>query len=436
MPLWIVASAMPVILIVVLASGLPVAFALSLVATIMILAIWGAEALPLLATVSYASVTSFILIAVPLFLLMGENLIQSGITDKVFDGMEKWLGRVPGGLPISTLSSATVFAAICGFAPATCTILGEMALPEMLKRGYNKGLSCGCIAGGATLTILIPPSSLMVILGYLAEVSVAELFAAGLPIGIMIALMYMGYAFVRCLLQPGERPTVTQRPTWKERAGALKYSLPVGAIIFSILGTIFIGFASPTEAAALGFWATLLLVALYGQFKLSKFLTTLSMTAQYTSMLFMIVIGASLFSRAVAYAGITQWVVSWIVSTEVSPWWVLISMQLLVLVMGCFMDSASIVFLTIPFFMPVVDALQFDPLWFAVIMMINLELGTTTPPFGLNLFILKAVAPPEVSMGDIWRGTLPFVFIDLFFMALVMAFPQIALWLPNLIRQV
>lgn len=212
-PLWLVAFGMPLLLIITLTVGLPVAFSLCFVATIAILAVWGHLGLPVIASASYASVTSFILVAVPLFLLIGENLINSGITGNAFDMMYKWLGWLPGGLAITTIATAAVFGAISGFAPAVCTIMGKAALPEMLKHGYSKRLSAGCILGGAALDILIPPSSLMVILGFLSGVSVAKLYFSGMVIGIMIAFMFMVYIFLRALLQPGWAPPLkSHRP--------------------------------------------------------------------------------------------------------------------------------------------------------------------------------------------------------------------------------
>jgi tripartite ATP-independent transporter DctM subunit len=272
----------------------------------------------------------------------------------------------------------------------------------------------------------------MVILGFMAGVSIGKLFFSGLVIGLIITFAFVSYIFFRALLQPGWCPKISQVPSWKERVSTLKYGLPLAGIILLILGTIFVGFATPTESAALGFWATLVLAIFYGRFKLKEMKATLSMTAQFTAMLFMIVIGATLFARCVAYSGITEALVGWIQSLELSPWVVLIAMQLLVMLLGCFIDAASIVFLVIPFFMPVVTALQFNELWFASIMMINLELGTITPPFGLNLFVLKGVSPPEISMIDIIKGGIPFMGIHILTMILVMVFPQIALWLPNL----
>ncbi len=431
-PIWVVAAGMPVLLIITLAVGLPVAFSLALVSTIVVLAVWGPMGLPIIASTSYASVTSFILIAVPLFLLIGENLIHSGITENAFDMVYKWLGWLPGGLAITTIATAAIFGAISGFAPAVCTIMGKAALPEMLKHGYSKRLSAGCILGGAALDILIPPSSLMVILGFLAGVSIGKMFFAGLVIGIMIGFMFMAYVFLRALLQPGWAPAIEELPPLRERVATLKYAFPLMGVIFLILGTIFFGVATPSESAALGFWATLVLSVWYRQFKVKDMKRTLSMTAQYTAMLFMIVIGATLFSRCVSYVGIAPALVSWIESLKLSPWWVLIAMQLIVLIMGSFMDAASICFITVPFFMPVVNALHIDPLWFCSIMMINLELGTITPPVGLNLFVLKGVSPPGVGMADIIMGGLPFVGIHMLGLVLVMIFPQIALWLPSL----
>ena len=234
-PLWLVAAGMPLLLIITLTVGLPVAFSLCFVATIAILTVWGHLGLPVIASASYASVTSFILVAVPLFLLIGENLIHSGITGNAFDMMYKWLGWLPGGLAITTIATSAVFGAISGFAPAVCTIMGKAALPEMLKHGYSKRLSAGCILGGAALDILIPPSSLMVILGFLSGVSVAKLYFSGMVIGLMITLMFMVYIFLRALLQPGWAPPVEESPPLRERLATLKYALPLMGVIFLIL---------------------------------------------------------------------------------------------------------------------------------------------------------------------------------------------------------
>ncbi len=430
-PLWFVGLGMPIMLMITLAVGLPVAFSLAFVATVAILAVWGHIGLPVIASGGYAAVTSFILVAVPLFLLIGENLNNSGITGKAFDMMYKWLGWLPGGLAITTVATAAVFGAISGFAPAVCTIMGKAALPEMIKHGYNKRLSAGCILGGAALDIVIPPSSLMVILGFLSGVSIGKLYFSGLVIGLLIMFLFIAYILIRAILQPGWAPAVKESPPLKERLATLKYALPLGGVIALILGTVFFGVATPTESAALGFWVTLILVFCYGKFNVKHMTQTLSMTAQYTAMLFMIVIGATLFSRCVSYVGITPTLVNWIESLHLSSWWVLIGMQLIVMIMGSFMDAGSICFITIPFFMPVVKALNIDPLWFCSIMMVNLELGTIHPPMGLNLFVLKGVAPPEVSMADIMIGGLPFVGLHLLGMILIMVFPEIALWLPN-----
>ncbi len=433
-PMWVVGVGMPLMLIATLLSGLPVAFSLSFVGTVTILLIWGPAAMTMLPTASFSSIASFILICVPLFLLIGENLIHSGISDSAYDMMYKWLGRLPGGVAVATIATAAVFGAISGFAPAVCTIMGKMALPEMLKRRYDKGLAAGCILGGAALDLLIPPSILMVVLGFASGESIGKLYFSGLSAGVMIVLMFVVYVVLRAILQPKWCPVQVEAPTWRERAGTLKNGLPLAAVILLILGTVFVGIATPTESAALGFWATLVLVFLYRKFKIRKMTNTLSMTAQFTAMLFMIVIGATLFSRAVAYSGIGEALVSWITSLGWSPWLILIALQVLVLVMGCFMDAASIIFITIPFFMPIVKALGFDTFWFASVMMINLDLGTITPPFGLNLFVLKAVAPPEMSMMDIIKGALPFILIYVLAIVLAMVFPQIVLWLPNLMR--
>jgi C4-dicarboxylate transporter DctM subunit len=416
-----------------LAIGMPVGFALCLVGLGGIFVSMGPNALVMLADVSFDTTANFLLIAVPLFILMGEVILFSGIGNKAFDAVEKWLGWLPGGMAVSSVATCTVFGAVTGFSPATTAAIGSSAVPQMLQRGYNRGLATGSIAAGSALAILIPPSVLMVLFGVVAEVSVGRLFLGGFIPGIILSCLFIGYIVIRVALKPSLAPSHS-KSTWGERWRIARHLLPVIVIILLVLGTIYLGIATPSEAAALGALGTIIVAALYRELTPRNLIAAMIRTAETTGMLLLVLIGASLLSKVLAYQGTIVQLAQWVTSLEASRWVVLIAMQVLIFILGCFMDPGSILFITTPIFIPIILLQGFDPIWFGIILMINLELATITPPVGLNLYVMKSIAPPEISLLDIIKGCIPFWFLHVTGMALIMAFPQLALWLPSLMK--
>jgi len=435
MELWLTGSLLFLGLIVLLLIGLPVAFSLGFISTVFIFVWWGGiGGLTLIANTAWTKNVDFLFVAIPLFVLMGEIMFFTGISSTMFSAAEKWLGRLPGGLAISSIASATVFGAVTGFSPVTTAALGSIAVPEMLERNYNKGLATGSIASGAALAILIPPSLLMIIYGALAAVSIKDLFFGGVIPGLLLSILFMGYVGIVVSINPSLAPKREAAAGWIDRLAALRFFLPVLALVILVLGVIWVGIATPSEAAGVGAFGTLLLAIIYKKLNWQNLRTALLKTAETTSMILLILVGSALFSQVLAYIGFIRELSQLVATLEISRWWILILMQLVIMVMGCFMDPGSILFISMPIFLPVIDILGFNLLWFGILMMTNLELATITPPVGLNLYVMKSVAPPEVSMSDIFKGVIPFVILHVLGLVLLMVFPQLALWLPGLAK--
>ncbi len=419
-----------------LAAGLPVFLAFMVVDVLGIYFLWGGAAgLGQLIHSIFSSISTFVLLPVPLFVLMGELLFYSGTFIKALDTLDKWMGRIPGRLCLLSVSGATLFSTLSGSSMGTTAMLGSLLLPEMEKRGYHKKISIGaCMAG--SLAMIIPPSALAVVLGALAEISIGKLLISGILPGFMIAAMYMTYIMLRCVLQPGIAPAYTpEKSTWSERINTLAiHVLPFGTIILVVTGLIFVGLATPTESAGMGVLTTALLIALYKKMNWEVMKQSVDATLRITVMMFMILTGSTAFSQILAYTGASRGLVELVVSFDLTPLLVIIVMQALIVVLGTFMEQVSIMMITFPIFMPLVRALEFDPVWFGLLTLINMQIGMTTPPFGLCLFVMKGVAPPGTTMMDIYKSIAPFIFIDLGAMLVIMFFPSIALFLPSFMR--
>jgi tripartite ATP-independent transporter DctM subunit len=309
--------------------------------------------------------------------------------------------------------------------------MGLIALPSMMKRGYHKNLAIGSIAAGGALGILIPPSIIMILYGAVAEVSIGKLFMGGILPGLLLCSIFIVYIFFRTLMNRDLAPPVQEKYTFKEKVIVLRgVFLPI-LLIFLVLGVIYGGVCTPTEASAVGAFGAIVCALVYGKLTWENLKTALWDTMKLNAMVFWIIIGALAFSHFLAYADIQDLIKETILALEVSPWLILISMQMVFFILGMFLDPAGIIMLTTPIFVPIVTALGFDPLWFGILFVINMEMAYVTPPFGFNLFILKGVVPPSISMTDIYRSILPFVVLQAICLALVMIFPEIALWLPS-----
>ena len=424
-------------LLALFALGVPVAFSFLFVNLVGVYVFWGGSAgLSQLVLSIHNSVTSFALLPVPLFVLMGEVMFRSGVAPRMMDVLDKWLGRIPGRLSLLAVGGGTLFATLTGSAMAGAAMLGSVLAPEMEKRGYKKPMTLGPILGSGGLAIMIPPSALGVLLASLALFSVGRFLIAIIVPGLIMAVLYSGYILIRCRIQPHLAPSyqIEETPLLTKLVATVRHVLPLGSIVFLVVGMIFLGIATPTEAAALGSLGCFVLAFCYRGLSWRVVKESFGGTLQVTVMMFMILTGSTAFSQILAFTGASQGLIELAVNLPLPPMMLLISMQVVLLVMGTFMEPLTIMMVTLPVFMPIVNHLGFNPLWFGAIMLLNMEMATTSPPFGLVLFVMKGVAPPGTEMRDIYLSALPFLACDAVAMIVMMAFPQVVLWLPGLMK--
>jgi tripartite ATP-independent transporter DctM subunit len=413
------------------ATGMPVAFAFLLINLIGILLLQGGGAAFHNFSLSiYSSVANFALLPVPMFILMGEILWQSRVVFRAIDVLDAMLGRLPGRLSVLTILSGTVFSALSGSTMANTAMLGSILLPEMERRGYHKAMSLGPIMKGGGLAMIIPPSGLAVILATIAGISIAQLLIACIVPGLIMAVLYVGYIVIRCALQPSLTPSYESvRPALLAQLGAFAiYLLPLAVIVFLVTGVIVLGVATPTEGAALGCVGSFMIAAAYRKLSYRVLWAALIGTLRVTVMVLTILIGAQGFSQLLAYSGASRGLLDAVLSIEMAPWTIVLAMMLVVLFLGCFMDQLAIMLITIPIFFPIIVKLGFDPIWFGVLLLINLEMALTTPPFGMLLFVMKGVAPPTTTMRHIYVSAAPFLLWDAVAMTVVAIWPVAALW--------
>lgn len=419
------------LLLILLALGVNVAVAMWTAGIAAGLWLWGFPGLVSTASTSFSATAKFIMIPVTLFIFMGELLSRSGLGEKTFAGIEVWIGHIPGGLAIATIITCVLIAACTGLSPAATALLAPMALPPMLKRGYDKRLAVGLVAGSSALAILIPPGILMVLYGAFSGVPISHMFIGGVMPGLMTALIFILYVLFRVYLKPDVAPRFKSSVSLKQRIVGTWDVFPLVLLITVVLGSIYLGLATPSEAAAAGSLAIIILMYLYQRTNWSVFKTIFLETVRANSMIFFIVTGASYFSQILAYVGFTENVAKSVAGLPMPGISIIIAMMAVLIVLGCFLDPPSIFFITTPLFVPIVDALGFNLLWYGILFIINMEIANITPPVGMNLFVMKAVAPQDVTMSDVIAGCAPFWFLYSLSMALIMAFPQIATWLPS-----
>ena len=382
------------------------------------------------------SLTSFSLLPVPLFIIMGEVMFQSQMGFKAIDVIDQWIGRLPGRLSLVAVITGTIFATMSGSTIASAAILGSLLCPEMERRGYHKSMSLGPIMGAGGLAMLIPPSALAILLAALCNISVGGLLIASIIPGFLVAFLYATYIIVRCWLQPELAPSYPSPaiPIKTKLKNLLIYVVPLGLIIFLVMGLVFLGVATPSESAALGTAGSLFLAMAYGRMNGQVIKKTIIGTVRVTSMMFMIIIGSTTFSQILAFSGASAGLIGVVSQLDIHPILILICMQIMLLALGCLMDNLSMVMIAIPIYLPIIEALKFDPIWFAVMTLINMELGNLSPPFGLLLFVMKGMGPPGTTMMDVYRAAIPYVLLDILAIAMIMVFPSIALYLPSLLR--
>ncbi|MEM7774902.1 MAG: TRAP transporter large permease [Pseudomonadota bacterium] len=393
-----------------------------------------ASAMPLhraLGDMLWQTGTDFLLVAIPMFVLLGEILLRAGITERMYNGIVKWLAWLPGGLMHSNIGSSALFAATSGSSVATAATIGTVALPQIEKRGYNEPLFLGTVAAGGTLGILIPPSINLILFGLLTDTSVSELYLAGFLPGLVLSLIFMVTVVIACVLRPswgGERVTAT----WHERFVALIDLLPPIGIFLVVVGSIYAGLATPTEAASLGVVAAMVLAAANGSLTIAMLRAAVEGTMRTTAMIMLIILAAVFLNFVLSTLGITQALTQGIVELGLTPFQTLLMIIAFYLVLGCFMETLSMLLTTATLVTPIVVALGYDPVWFGILLMVLLELALITPPVGINLYVVQGIRP-KGSMNDVMIGAVPFVFSMFVMLALLIAFPSLALWLPKLV---
>jgi len=420
-----------------MAIGMPVAFCFLVVNICGVFLIMGGEAgLELLVFSFQDSLSTFTLLALPLFVLMGEIIFHAGIFPNMMDAVDKWLGRLPGRLSLMAVAGGTLFATLSGVSMASIALLGSTLVPEMEKRGYKKPMSLGPILGSGGLAIMIPPSGLAVLAGAIAEISVGRILIGIIIPGLLMATLYTLYILIRSKLQPHLAPAyeVPPTPITEKITATAKYILPLGLVIFSVVGFIFLGIATPSEAAAAGALSCFVLAAAYRRLSWQVVKKSFRGVLLVAGVLFLIIMGAKAFGHILAFSGASKGLIEFAGGLPVPPIVVIIAMQIIVMIMGMFMEVSSIIMITLPLFIPIIDILGFDPVWFAVIILLNMEMAATSPPFGMSLFVMRSVAPQDTTMGDVYKSALPFLGCDLVAMALMIAFPTLVLWLPSVMR--
>jgi tripartite ATP-independent transporter DctM subunit len=424
-------------LVLFLVLGLPLAFVLGGVGVVGCYFLWGSKGLFVAAAQAYGAMGKFTLLAIPLFVFMAMILERAGVADNLYTMMHRWMGPLRGGLAIGTVLICTIFAAMAGISGAATVSMGIIALPAMLKRNYSKVIAMGCISGGGALGILIPPSVPMILYATLTGESVGGLFAGGILPGLLLALLFILYIGIRCFLQPSLGPALPpeERATWQEKLSSLKAVILPILIIIMVLGSIYGGVCTPTESATLGVVGAVLSAAVHRKLNWSLVKESCLRTASITTMIIWILIGAYCFTSVYTGTGAHQLMEDLLLSIPGGRYAILFSMQAVFFVLGCILDPAGIIMICTPVFVPVIESLGFDPLWFGVLFIINMEMGYLTPPFGFNLFYMKAIAPPNVTMGDIYRSIVPFVVLQAVGLFIVIIFPEIALWLPSRMNQ-
>lgn len=417
--------------------GFPVGFVLMGLGIVYGLVGWGPGVFDMMISRTYFVMSNEVLIAVPLFVLMGYMLERSGIMEEVFRTIQVALGGVRGSLALTTTVVCTIFAAATGIVGAPVSVMGLLALPTMVKRGYDKALASGTILAGGTLGILIPPSIMLIFYGMTAGVSIARLYAAAIIPGLMLATLYFTYILIRCNLDPKVGPPLPpEERDFPARVIAYRMLVslvPAALLIFAVLGSILVGLATPTEAAAMGAFGSVLLTAAYRRLNPKTMNEAVQKTLTTSAMILFVAVGASIFVGTFARLGGGNLIKDFLTSFPVDPVVILIIVMATVFFMGFFMEWIEILLIFVPILVPVIKAFGWDPLWFALLLCVNLQTSFLTPPFAVSIFYLKGVAPPEVQLTDIYRGLIPFVGLQLIGLALLIAFPEIILWLPRMI---
>lgn len=419
--------------ILVLFSGISVAVGLLSVSALFLFIFDGVRSLELIPEILFGKLNSFALLSIPMFIIMGASISSTRAGADLYEALERWLTRIPGGLVISNLGACALFAAMSGSSPATCAAIGKMGIPEMRKRGYPDEIATGSIAAGGTLGILIPPSITMIVYGIATETSIGRLFLAGVLPGLLLVGLFMAWSIYATWVSGGRSGIVQTSYSWRERFEILPRVLPFIIIILGVLYTMYGGVATPSETAAVG--ALLCLIIAMVIYKLTSFSAlwfVLRDSTKESIMILFIIAAAGVFSYMLSSLYITQSIAEWISVLEVNRWVLMGAVNIFLIIAGFFLPPVAVILMTAPILLPVIAGAGFDPIWFAVVLTINMEIGLISPPVGLNLYVINGIAP-DISLRTILIGSLPFVACMLIAIALLCFFPGLATWLPDFI---
>jgi C4-dicarboxylate transporter, DctM subunit len=420
-----------VVALVLLATGMPIAFALGSTALLFMLLNDGWMALAFLPETVFSGLDDFTLASIPMFVIMGAAVASSRAGSDLYEALSRWLYKVPGSLVISNIGACALFSALTGSSPATCAAIGKMGIPEMRRRGYSADLATGAIAAGGTLGILIPPSVTMILYGIASETSIGRLFIAGILPGLMLTSLFIAWALFISWRRGTIQTLTAQSYTWAQRLELMPKLLPLLAVIVGVIYALYGGIATPSEAAGVGAALCLLMVVLiYRMWHWADLWHILRDALRESGMLLMIIGMSVLFGYAMSSSMVTQNIAQAVAELDVNRWVLLGIVNVLLLVAGCFLPPAAIILMTTPIILPVITAAGFDPIWFGVVLTINMELGLITPPVGLNLFVINGITP-DVKLTTILRGAFPFMLCMVLAIVLLCVFPEIATWLPQ-----
>ena len=423
------------LLVLLLLTGLPVVFVIGSIGIIFSFFLWGPGSLSMVIFPTYGLMNVFVLSAIPLFIFMGLVLQKAGIADEMFEAIYKWSGGLNGGLGVGTIVVCAIIAAMVGISGAATVTMGLIALPAMLKRNYSKTLATGTIQAGGALGLLIPPSIPFLVYAFVARQSAGMLFASGLFPGLMLASFYIAYIIIRCAINPELAPAlpVEERVSLKEKFACLRSLILPALIIISVIGCVVFGITTIIEASVIGAIGAMVAAATRKKLTWPMMRDSLHRSAMVTAMVMWIALAAVCFGSIYTGLGASELVASALTGLGLGRWGILIFMQLSFFILGCFLDDTAILFLTIPLYLPIVKNLGFDPIWFGTLFVINMQMAFITPPYGLNLFYMKGVVPKSITMADLYKSAIPFVGIQAVALAIVMIFPEIALWLPRVL---
>jgi len=427
---WLLFGALAVLLL----TGHPLAFLTGGLATIFIASLWAPDALALIPQRIWNNMEQYLLLAIPFFIFMASMLEKSGVIEDIFNVAYAWFGRIPGALAVATIGGSTVLGAMVGVIGGSVVTMSLIASPAMLRRGYSPTLALGTVMAGGTLGILIPPSVLTILYALIAQQSVGQLYLGSVLPGLVLAGLYAAFAIGYATLYPDRAPRIPRDevPPLSERIRALKVVWAPLVLMFLVLGTIFLGVAAPTEAAAVGALGAVLVTIMHRRFNLSVLRSALEQTARATAMVMWIIFGASALVGFYVAMGGDAYVRDLLMGTGLSPFGILMVMMAILIVLGMFLDWVGILFLAVPVFLPIIKELGFDPLWFGIAYLVNMQISFLSPPFGYALFYVRGAAR-NIPMGTIYKAALPFVIMQVIGLAIVLVFPGLATWLPRLV---